>query len=410
MLDFTLAWTTQNNQDALISISYNGVQYGSFSTTTGTFVAMNGAVLTTPSTIPSTNGGGVGTSPIFYDVNLQLPPGQPATGILQFGTTPVNNVDDSADEVFIDNVVLTGPCDPPVANPVSDTLSVQPVPGTIITLNGGTNPAAVNGSDVQDGALGGTTTTSTVVITQLPTNGAELYYNNVLVTLNQVITNFDANNLAIKLVGAGYTSTTFNYTFRDTDNQLGNNAPYTISWPSPLPVTLVSFDAVKEGSIVKLSWSTTQEVNADRFEIQRSADARTWQVLGQRVAAGESKIQVTYDFTDEAPAGGSNYYRLKMIDKDLTFTYSRIQSLDLVGVSQVSVYPNPGSDKLYLKDVDIKKISNVSILDMNGRSVYKTSAVSAEGIQVNHIHNGIYLLKVTLVDGTQSTHKVVIGK
>lgn len=298
----------------------------------------------------------------------------------------------------------------PVANPVTQTLSAQPSVDQIVTLNGTAgNPQAQNGSDFEDGALGGSTQTSTVVITQLPDNG-ELSYNGSVVTANQVIPNFDASLISIKLTGAGYTSTTFKYTFQDSKAFRGDAVDYTLNWGSPLPVILVRFAAAREGSSTQLSWATTAETNSDRFDIQRSANAKDWATIGTKAAAGESKATLPYFFTDAATLAGTNYYRLKMIDKDATFAYSSIKSTEFGDAQKLSIYPNPVSDVLLLKDTDLKTVKELSIISASGITAYKTNAVTAAGISIASLTNGIYIVKITKTDGTATSHKIVVTK
>src|SRR5690606_19785098 len=61
---------------------------------------------------------------------------------------------------------------------------------------------------------------------------------------------------------------------------------------------------------------------SDRFEVQRSENGSTFIAIGSVPAAGSSAIPIDYSFTDDDPAQGTNYYRLRQIDLDGTYTYS----------------------------------------------------------------------------------------
>jgi hypothetical protein len=98
--------------------------------------------------------------------------------------------------------------------------------------------------------------------------------------------------------------------------------------PLALPVKLISFTVAKAGKNAQLSWATTEEVNSEKFVIERSADARNWKSIGQRAAMGESTALSNYTFPDQAPLPGANYYRLKVVDSDGTFVYSVIKNLN----------------------------------------------------------------------------------
>jgi hypothetical protein len=183
---------------------------------------------------------------------------------------------------------------------------------------------------------------------------------------------------------------------------------------SPLPVTLVSFSAAKEGNLAQLAWATTEETNSDRFDIQRSLDGKAWVNIGTVKSNGESTVLRRYGFVDKAPLNGVNLYRLKMVDKDETFAYSSLKGVRFDGLARndssfAYVYPNPSSDKVYLNSVDLSLVKMVSVVDMNGRAVV-TARSAADGVDVKGLSAGGYLLKVSNTDGSSSTHKFLISK
>lgn len=182
---------------------------------------------------------------------------------------------------------------------------------------------------------------------------------------------------------------------------------------APLPVTLTRFDAIKEGNVAQLSWATTEETNSDHFEIQRSADGKSWLMLGNVASTGESVTLRNYRFTDIKPQNGENLYRLKMIDKDATFAYSTIRAVRFTGLENgeptAYVYPNPSSDRIFLKNSGLSVARQVAVFDMNGKAVLTTSAV-ADGVDVRKLAAGAYVLKVSGADGSSSVHKFVIAR
>lgn len=210
------------------------------------------------------------------------------------------------------------------------------------------------------------------------------------------------------------TPTTVNYIVNGTNGLTSNQATITLN-ATPLPVTLVSFTAKKEGTVAILNWATTMETNSDHFEIQRSLSGKEWSKIGSVDSHRESTVKQTYTFTDKNPLQGENLYRLKMIDRDATYAYSRIQSVKfegagapVAGIPSVSIYPNPSSDKVFLKDADLAQVKQASILDMTGRAVFSSSKVDSSGINVSKLTSGSYILHVTNINGTSSSHKIVI--
>ncbi|MDQ6479001.1 T9SS type A sorting domain-containing protein [Dyadobacter sp. LHD-138] len=175
---------------------------------------------------------------------------------------------------------------------------------------------------------------------------------------------------------------------------------------TPLPVTLTSFTAAKEGQTALLKWATTMETNSDRFEIQRSQNGKQWGMIGTKKSNGESSSLKSYNFTDSEPLDGENLYRLKMIDRDGTFAYSRIESLTFEGLT-TSFYPNPVADKLVISAADFSKVKNVQIYDASGKTVYKSSATPSAEINVQSLSAGLYVVQMVRKNGTVVTQKII---
>ena len=171
---------------------------------------------------------------------------------------------------------------------------------------------------------------------------------------------------------------------------------------SALPVTLVTFDAEKEGRSVKLSWKTSFETNSDFFEIQRSHDAKDWKALDQVRSAGESSQQSTYGYTDAEPVAGTGYYRLKMVDRDGTFAFSQIRKVSLDG-SDLVVFPNPAGDRLEMGVKDWSKVAKISVLNASGSIIKEARGVTGakeKYVPLTGFQPGTYILQVEYGDGS----------
>src|SRR5262249_11305088 len=127
----------------------------------------------------------------------------------------------------------------------------------------------------------------------------------------------------------------------ETTNNFGqtDTTTFQIVIEKALPVTLVSFKALAEGQTTSLSWTTSEETNSDRFDIERSQNGKNWAKIGSVASHKESAVNQYYSFVDAAPLRGDNLYRLKMVDLDETFAYSRIENVNFKGIALV--YPNP---------------------------------------------------------------------
>lgn len=178
----------------------------------------------------------------------------------------------------------------------------------------------------------------------------------------------------------------------------------------PLPVTLVAFDVVPENQTALLSWSTSMETNSESFEVQQSVDARNWNAIGSVKSHGESNSPKAYSFVDKAPIAGKNYYRLKMIDTDGTFAYSRIRTAEF-GEGALALWPNPAVDKITVRTGNAKSISRIQIISTAGIVVSEhsqpTGLESDQVLDVKNLTSGTYLVRLIQIDGSVNTHRFV---
>jgi hypothetical protein len=120
-----------------------------------------------------------------------------------------------------------------------------------------------------------------------------------------------------------------------------------------LPVTLLSITANNQADAVQLKWDVAAETNFSHYEIERSSDARNFYNIG-RVASPASWQKQKYSFVDKAPLN-KNFYRLKMVDIDGRYEYSKIVSASVDNnTSAIRLFPNPAKDviKLYFSNND----------------------------------------------------------
>lgn len=174
----------------------------------------------------------------------------------------------------------------------------------------------------------------------------------------------------------------------------------------PLPVVLTEFDAIGEGSSVRLSWATATESNASHFDIERSTDGRVWQQAGILQAKGESLQKEAYSFSDNYPFTGENLYRLRMTDRDATYSYSRIRSV-YVREAPAPAYPNPFSATLSLSSHHTGTTDNIELTDARGKVVYHSEGPAPANITTSQWQTGTYLLRITDKQGLSRQFKVV---
>lgn len=178
-----------------------------------------------------------------------------------------------------------------------------------------------------------------------------------------------------------------------------------VNGQSALPVTLVGFEVEKKEIGIRLSWKTASETNSDFFEIQRSADAKDWKPLGRVQSAGDSREQATYNYPDNEPMAGNNYYRLKMVDRDGTFAFSQVKMVSW-NENALAVFPNPAADRLEMSVKDWSKVVGVKILNAGGAMVAERQRVAGskeKHIPLTGFKSGTYILQVEYRDGSSET-------
>lgn len=147
-------------------------------------------------------------------------------------------------------------------------------------------------------------------------------------------------------------------------------SPWTLSVvTSILPVEILKFEAEAEGSTTLLNWATASETNNDYFLVERSNDGIYFEGIGQVKGAGTYEGRSDYQFTDKTPNNGINYYRLKMLDFDGSFSYSEIAAVSFDKNYALTIFPNPLSGNRILNINSSEKIEKVRIVNALGQEL-----------------------------------------
>jgi hypothetical protein len=102
----------------------------------------------------------------------------------------------------------------------------------------------------------------------------------------------------------------------------------TVTLESALPITLFNFTGKETANGNALSWITSSEINSRNFDLEKGYNGRAFATIATIDAAGNSNANHFYNFLDVKPQKGDNLYRLKMIDKDGSFKYSKVVALN----------------------------------------------------------------------------------
>jgi len=154
----------------------------------------------------------------------------------------------------------------------------------------------------------------------------------------------------------------------------------------PLPVELLNFEAkLIDQSKTELNWDTGSEINTALFEIERSIDGFDFTNIGNVLASGNSSELIHYNFIDDKPFNGENYYRLKMLDLNGAYEYSNTKVVDI-----------------RLENITIQSIENgyfisternveFTLYDLGGRLISKQNS---NFILFENLSPGLYFLEV----------------
>jgi uncharacterized repeat protein (TIGR01451 family) len=178
-----------------------------------------------------------------------------------------------------------------------------------------------------------------------------------------------------------------------------------------LPVKLLSFKGFRNAKTNDLKWTTSTELNNDKFEIQRSADGNIWKNIGTVNGSGTTSSNTHYTFTDEYPLAGYNYYRLRQIDFDGKSEFSNSIVLQNTQQTTFTVAPNPIRSEATITLSAPAQNATMALIDVLGRVLLSQNipaGATTHLLSTDGIVNGTYFIKV-LSDGKSSVERVVIA-
>ena len=168
-----------------------------------------------------------------------------------------------------------------------------------------------------------------------------------------------------------------------------------------LPVELLDFTGMVEGSGVRLNWETALQGSLNHFEIEYADNRFQWEMIGKVAFSPNSPA---YSFLHKTPSAGVNFYRLKMVDIGGNVEYSKTIAVQLAGSENLMIFPNPTAGVLSLvakwKPDEVK----IRIFDAGGRLVQEVQEqVGKEQarlfVDVAALPAGIYFIRILTKTG-----------
>jgi hypothetical protein len=168
-----------------------------------------------------------------------------------------------------------------------------------------------------------------------------------------------------------------------------------------LPIKLSLFEGKATGNVNTLSWTSENEINSDKFIVERSSNSIDFSAIGivkSSTTNGNSSTLVKYSFIDKNPNYQVQYYRLKMIDLNGTFEYSDIVTIkqSRLKLQLIDVKPNPTSGLVTFNISGISNDANIIVRNVMGQVVVTKTAVQTNVVTMDlqHLANGIYVIEV----------------
>lgn len=204
--------------------------------------------------------------------------------------------------------------------------------------------------------------------------------------------------------------------------QGGNTYTCTVvnSASTTLAVKYSAFDATVSGNTVTCNWITAQEINNDYFQLERSFDGINYNTAAIIFPTGSNTSTTqSYHYKDNSSLIQNKailYYRIKQVDKDGAFSYSKVITVRLKAgaVTTLQLSPNPFNNNLSIKiDATENALATTKIINTTGQTVATTQSSVNKGINVLQIGNlnglskGIYVVQV-LINGVVTDNKKVI--
>lgn len=327
------------------------------------------------------------TAPVNYSRTFTLPSATIARVAIRFTGSADGN-----SRVAIDNVSINAPmynggvCNTtPIALPNTyyPMLATNVVTGNVMTDNTG------NDSDPDGGIL-----TATLTSSILPTVG---------------VLTFNPDGSFSFTPSATFTGGPVTFTYRVTDDgypRASATTTVTFEYPalSTLPVKLINFAGSTANNKAQLRWSVADNETGDHFQVLRSADGKNFTETGVVFINGKVGAE-SYTFADKTDLDAATYYKLKVVNKDKSVSYSNViilKNATTKSATGVSILKNPvESTVTFTYTASTATQSNVAIYNASGVKVYSSRLSSQKGINAvslpldSHMAAGTYILEVT---------------
>jgi hypothetical protein len=163
-----------------------------------------------------------------------------------------------------------------------------------------------------------------------------------------------------------------------------------------LPVRFSSFNANLKSRQTHLLWQTSYEENNRYYQAERSADGINWGAIYTVEGAGVRSNNIrNYATIDKQPLNGVNYYRIRQVNTDGSFSFSDVRTVNNGIGNAISIYPNPGKGIFTVSGLSKGQSHQLRVLDITGKLI-QSANTSADMYRFNMTDaaHGVYFIQV----------------
>jgi hypothetical protein len=172
----------------------------------------------------------------------------------------------------------------------------------------------------------------------------------------------------------------------------------------PLPVMFDNVSAYEKDKGVNIEWSNLTERDIAIYYVERSSNGMDYTIIGQYLPKSNRDDKASYLNFDPAPNPGTNFYRIKTIEKSTKIIFSKVMRVEtgLKGTT-VNMYPNPVVNKQFVVSLSgmTEGMYDIRVINMMGQDIYHNVIMNkgdftGEAFKLpSSVSPGVYNLTVT---------------
>ena len=192
-------------------------------------------------------------------------------------------------------------------------------------------------------------------------------------------------------------------------------SPFAVGLFRALPVVWLNIAARNEGNNNIIDWSVATETNNSYYSVEASTDGKNFSEIGRVNGAYTTSAQEHYNYVHQDITARTYFYRIKQVDIDGRYSYSKIVRVirDNTSLNAVAILNNPVKGQITVAITSRQATPGTIVLTNSiGQNLYQQKLKLLEGnnvIEIPDLHqaSGIYYLVVILGDGTKELVKVI---